>query len=115
KKIAEAEWQEARLKASQEIWTAYHAVQSARKQLRAAEACREAAGESFEATQVAYQNGLASFSDLVSAQNALAGARQQQVQSENAAYVALANLGYATGGIVVGEAGPHPLCYVHEM
>ncbi|MDR3143707.1 MAG: TolC family protein [Puniceicoccales bacterium] len=109
REVAEAEWQEARLKASQEIWTAYHAVQSTRKQLQAAESCREAARKSFEATQVAYQNGLASFSDLVSAQSALASARQQQVQTEDAAYVALANLGYATGGIVVGEASPHPL------
>jgi len=105
RKIAEADWEEARLKASQEIWTAHHALQSVLKQRRAAEACREAAEKSFEATDLAYQNGLASFSDLIAAQKSLATARQQQVQSENGACVALATLGYASGGIVVGEGG----------
>ncbi|MDR0444778.1 MAG: TolC family protein [Puniceicoccales bacterium] len=103
KKIAEADLQEAQLNASKEIWIAYHAFRSSLRQLKAAEASETAAEKSFEATQTAYQNGLASFSDLVSSQNALATSRQQRVQSENSAYVALATLGYATGGIVIGE------------
>jgi outer membrane protein len=103
KRVAEADLREAQLNASKEIWTAYHAFQSSLRQLKAAEAYETAAERSFGATQTAYQNGLASFSDLMTSQNALAASRQQRVQSENSVYVALAALGYATGGIVIGE------------
>jgi outer membrane protein TolC len=103
KKIAEADLREAQLNASKEIWTSYHAFQSSLRQLKAAEAYETAAEKSFGATQTAYQNSLASFSDLMTSQNTLAASRQQRVQSENGVYMALAALGYATGGIVIGE------------
>jgi outer membrane protein TolC len=93
----------AELRAAGEVWTQYFAYRSAHRQLLSGRALLEVAQESFSAAGIAYRSGLCSFLDLLSAQTALASARETLVAAENTFSTALAALAYAIGDLQVAE------------
>ncbi len=99
-RIAQAEFEQAKLKAQSEVWTYYFSFKSALKQLDAAKKYLASAQESFQSMIISYNNGLCKFTDLLSAQSCLANARQQFISSENNLLTTVSNLAYATGGII---------------
>ncbi|MDR2667983.1 MAG: TolC family protein [Puniceicoccales bacterium] len=105
RRIAGENLRSAGLKAAGEVWSQYHGHKSAHKQLISGRALLEAAKESFSAAELAYRNGLCSFTDVLGAQSALAAAREGLVAAENAFSTSLAALAYAVGdlGVIDGS------------
>ncbi len=102
-KIAQAEFEQAKLQAQSEVWTCYFAFKSAIKQLESARKVLESSQESFQSMLISYNNGLCKFTDLLTTQSSLANARLQLVNSEYNLLTAISNLAYSTGGIIGNE------------
>ena len=83
-----------------QVWTYYHNYQSSIKQVESAKAAVEASQEAFNATNVGYDNGVNSITDLLNAQYRLAQARQQNVAAEAALCNSIAQLAHATGALI---------------
>lgn len=66
---------------SLEVWKSYHALMSERESLRATEELMRNAQEAFNVAQGRYQAGVGNMIELLGAQNALSGARQQHIKS----------------------------------
>jgi outer membrane protein len=66
---------------SLEVWKSYHALMSERENLRATEELIRHAQEAFNVAQGRYQAGVGNMIELLGAQNALSGARQQHIKS----------------------------------
>jgi outer membrane protein TolC len=96
---AKHELQATKLDAATNIWVQYHKFKSSCRQLKAAKEYEKSSKEAFDSAQLAYTNGLASFTDLITAQQTLALARQKSVASKNNLAINLAALAYATGDI----------------
>lgn len=81
------------------IWTYYHAYQSALKQVASMKAAVEANEQAYEATRMGYESSVNSITDLLNAQNSLSTAREEQVQANATLAVSIARLAHATGAL----------------
>ncbi|MFP4351825.1 MAG: TolC family protein [Puniceicoccaceae bacterium] len=79
-----------------EIWTRFHEVRSARRQIESSDARLEAARKSFEFAQRAFDLGKTDLLHLLATQRDLAEARSQVIEANAALAVALAELSNAT-------------------
>jgi outer membrane protein len=103
---AEAELTSRRDRISVEVWTAYSNVQTALRQQESAAALLSASERSYTAALEAYQYGVKSFLDVVSAQRVLAQARAADVLARTRVFHDFANLAFRTGDLVSAGAKP---------
>ncbi|MDR0418251.1 MAG: TolC family protein [Puniceicoccales bacterium] len=83
-----------------EVWECFYALKSAVQKLNSAQNSERCAWEAFNYSQEAYANGLCSFTDLLTSQNALSVARKQLVCAKNDLSVSWVRLIYCTGRIL---------------
>jgi outer membrane protein len=83
-----------------EVWEHFYALKSAIQKLNSAQNSEQCARESANYAQEAYTNGLCSFTDLLTSQNALSVARKQLVCAKNDLSVSWVRLAYCTGKIL---------------
>ena len=83
-----------------QVWSAYATAQTALRQQKAAAALLDVATVSYDAAQEAYQNGLRSQLDVVSAQRTLADARAADIVARTQLLTNLAALAYQTGDLL---------------
>lgn len=76
--IAETEYERQKLNASSDLWTAWQQVRTAAATVSASQDLVASASESHRAALARYKAGLGSLIDVLTAQSALADARQQQ-------------------------------------
>lgn len=88
-----------------QVWSSYYALKTATKQLTAARDLLVSAKQSEDVALGRYKAGVGNILDLLSAQNALANARAQEVQARSAWFLALAELAHATGVLRLPEKG----------
>ncbi|MEM1058785.1 MAG: TolC family protein [Verrucomicrobiota bacterium] len=88
------------LMAVAEVVVAYVLLQSATEQVKAGRALVESSRQSFEATNIAYRNGLKNILDLLTAQNNLASAEASLATALTDMYTAAADLADATGSLL---------------
>jgi outer membrane protein len=86
-----------------QVWDAYHNFSTAKEQYRAYQALLVSASESYDVSLARYRNGAADITELLNAQNTLASARSQLIQSRMALYSQYAELLHAVGD---GVGGP---------
>lgn len=98
---------QARLQAVAQVFTSYWALRTAAQRVTTAANLLASATQSEEVARGRYAEGVGSILDLLSAQNALADARAQAVQSRWTWFSALAQLSRDAG--VLGPAGATPL------
>lgn len=82
-----------------DIWTYYHAYQSAVKQVASMNAAVEANEQAYEATRIGYENSVNTITDLLNAQNSLSTAREEQVSANSNLATSIARLAHATGAL----------------
>ncbi|MDR1435275.1 MAG: TolC family protein [Puniceicoccales bacterium] len=99
-KIARQQLKLKALDISSEVWEYFHALKSAIQKLDSAKETENCALEAFNYTKEAYGNGLSSFTDLLTSQNALSVARKQLVCAKNDLAVGWVQLAYCTGKIL---------------
>jgi outer membrane protein TolC len=109
---ARADAQATLLETTRDVWTAYNDSLKARKQVTYATSLQNSAKEDFDSLQAAFQNGLATITDLLSSQSALANARFEEANAESDYLLSLASLALSIGhighiGKVVPEQGGH--------
>lgn len=86
-----------RLETTRDVWTSYNDSLKARKRVTYALALVNSASENFNAAQAAFQNGLATITDLISSQSALAAARFEQAGAQADYLTSLASLSLSMG------------------
>lgn len=96
-KIAALELQAKELDVTSQVWEHFFALKSAKQKLEAAKESENCAQEAFNYTREAYQNGLCSFTDLLTSQNALSLARRQLVCAKNDLSIEWVQLAHASG------------------
>jgi len=111
-KAACAQLKQAQLKVMSEIWSFFYAFKSSLKQLEFSKAYLEAAQEAFCATTLGYRTGIKSMTDLLRAQDTLAQARVQYIQTQSTIAITLAHLAHATGRMDYELAQPSDF-YTH--
>lgn len=92
-----AQIRQAELAASAEIWSRYQLYETALTKYAFSLAALDSAAASRQAAMDSYTSGVRSLLDVLSAESQLAQTRGQAVASRQAAFIALANLAYATG------------------
>ena len=97
---ARADAEVTRLETTRDVWTSYNDSLKTRKAVESAEALTTSAQENFDAVQAAFQNGLATITDLIAAQNNLAIAHSEQGGASADYLTSLASLSLAMGEIV---------------
>lgn len=85
---------------AREVWTAYVEFCTAVRQQEAADTLLTSASTSYDASLDAYRYGVKNLVDLVSAENQLAQARLEHVQSHSNLLVSAVNLDYKTGNLL---------------
>ena len=88
-----------RLQVAAEVWNAYAALTTATQSVKSAEDLLESATQSEKVAAGRYKAGAGNILDLLSAQAALAGARQQRIQSGYGWFAARAALAQAMGAL----------------
>jgi len=86
-----------RLEATRDVWTSYNDSLKARKRVSYALSLVTSANENFNAAQAAFQNGLATITELISSQSALAAARFEQAGAQADYLTSLASLSLSMG------------------
>ena len=94
---ARADAEATRLETSRDVWISYQDSIKARKQVEYAASLLTSTKESFDSVNAAFKSGLATITDLVSSQSALANARFEQAGAEADYLVSLASLSLAMG------------------
>jgi len=89
------------------VWTAYYDFLSARKKYDASETLVTASEESYNANLQSHRHGLATITDLISAERDLMGARYTLVQSKADLLVSSSALVHAVGAESASNAPPH--------
>lgn len=108
-KAAREDLQQARLKATRDVWTAYQDNLSAARRVDYAEGFVASAKETFEATQSGYQSGLCTISEYSDAAGQLALARSARAGALAEYSTSLAAMAFAAGEPAVGgEPAPKP-------
>lgn len=91
------------LAASAEVWTRYHAYDTALQKYAFSVSYLESASAAYDMALNSYKAGVKSILDVLSAENVLAQARSQQIASRLEAFTALIRLAYATGVLEQGD------------
>lgn len=99
-KVAQLQLKSKVIDVTSQVWEHFFAYQSAAHKLDAAKESERCAEESFNYTREAYRNGLCSFTDLLTSQNALSLARRQLVCAKNDLSIEWMQLAYSTGKIL---------------
>ena len=99
----EANAEQIRLQVSLDVWKAYAELDSASQQLKATSALLASARENEEVALGRYQAGVGTIVDVLTAQSAAAGARQQRIGAEQAWQVARAELALSIGRLTSAE------------
>jgi outer membrane protein len=99
----EANADQIRLNVSLDVWNADAALDSAGQQLRASAALLASAEENAQLALGRYRVGAGTIVDVLTAQSALAGARQQRIAAERGWQVARAQLALALGRLTSAE------------
>lgn len=94
---ARANAETAKLETTRDVWVAYNDFLKTRKAVEYTDSQATSAKENFEAAQSAFQNGLATITDLISAQNNLANAHSEQAGANADYLTSLASLSLAIG------------------
>ena len=94
---ARSEAATAGLEATRDVWTAYNNSLKARKQVAYAANEAASASENFSSLHAAFTNGLATITDLLAAQSALANARFEQAGAQADYLTSLAALSLSMG------------------
>lgn len=97
-----------------DVWNYYHKYSSSVKQVASATAAVEASVEAFNATKVAYENGVSNITEFLNAQSRLATARQQKVSAEASLSVSIAQLAHATGSLTANIPGDEELASIQK-
>jgi outer membrane protein len=97
REAAEAELRAARLAAIGETWDAYFSLQAAVRQYEFGLALVRASEEAFEAVAAAYERGLATITELVTAERNLQQARSTLVSTRAGLLISAAELAFAAG------------------
>jgi outer membrane protein len=99
----EANAEQVRLSVSLDVWNGYAALDSAGQQLKASAALLKSAEENEQVALGRYKAGVGTIVDVLTAQSALAGARQQRIAAERGWQVAKAQLALALGRLSSAE------------
>ncbi len=99
----EANAEQVRLQVSLDVWNAYAALDSASQQLKATSALLASARENEEVALGRYEAGVGTIVDVLTAQSAAAGARQQRIGAEQGWQVARAQLALSIGRLASAE------------
>lgn len=105
---ARADAESARIETTQDVWTDYNNSLKARKRVEYATSLLASAKENFDSMQAAFQNGLATITELVSLQSALATARFEQAGAQADYLTSLASLSLAIGQVTPSSAQSKP-------
>jgi outer membrane protein TolC len=95
-----------------QVFSAYHALQTATRRVRTTQDLLNSATQSNEVALGRYKAGVGSVLDLLAAQTALAGARAQRVDARLAWSVSLAQLARAAG--ILDPSGESPLRFTTD-
>jgi outer membrane protein len=95
--VSEASLEQVELNVSLDVWNGYYNLNSANDQLAASAALLKTAEDNERVSIGRYEAGVGSMVDVLTAQTALATARQVRITAELAWYVARAQLVYALG------------------
>jgi outer membrane protein TolC len=87
-----------------EVWTAYSNAKTALRQQQAATALLAASEQSYSSALQAYNYGVRSVLDVVSAQRALAQARTANVSAHTQVLTQIANLAFRTGDLLHAQS-----------
>ena len=96
-RAAGAELEIQRLDTILDVWSSYYAVLTSRRRIQFAQAALGASQENFDATQAFFGDGLATITELVSAQSELAAARSERIRATADYLTAIASLTLAIG------------------
>ncbi|MBP5191581.1 MAG: TolC family protein [Opitutales bacterium] len=91
--------QRQQLEILRDVWTEFHAFQSAVQLLDSAKALETSAQESLQSARIGYQSGLNALLDVLSAQKTLSDARFKRIQSQADLAIHWARLAYVSGRI----------------
>lgn len=94
---ARADAESAKLETTRDVWISYNDFLKTRKAVEYTDSQASSAKENFDAAQSAFQNGLATITDLISAQNNLANAHSEQAGANADYLTSLASLSLAMG------------------
>ncbi|KAB2640314.1 MAG: TolC family protein [Verrucomicrobia bacterium] len=95
--MARANAESTRLETTRDVWTDYNNSLKARKRVEYANSLLSSAKENFDSMEAAFKNGLATITELVSLQSALATARFEQAGAQADYLTSLASLSLAMG------------------
>ena len=99
----EANAEQVRLGVSFDVWNGYAGLDSAGQQLKATSSLLASAVENEQVALGRYQAGVGTIVDVLTAQSALAAARQQRIAAERGWQVARAQLALALGRLTSAE------------
>ncbi len=99
----EANAEQVRLAVSLDVWSGYSGLDSAGQQLKATASLLASAVENEQVALGRYQAGVGTIVDVLTAQSALAAARQQRIAAERGWQVARAQLALALGRLTSAE------------
>lgn len=100
KRAAEAQLDSARDQAANLVWSSYVAAKIAFRRLETSNVLLTSAQTSYDAAQASFEHGLATYVDVLNAEEALAQARNEQVQAASQILTDLAQLAYQTGDLL---------------
>ncbi len=95
--VSEANLEQVELNVTQDVWSGYYNLESANKQLATTADLLKTAEQNLEVSIGRYKAGVGSIVDVLTAQSALATARQVRINAELGWFVARAQLAYALG------------------
>ncbi len=97
---AQDQMSELRNQATREVWTTYIAFRTAMRKEQAAEALLNSAGMSYSASLDAYQYGVKSLVDVLTAEKQLAQARLSSVSARSQLFLDAVSLEFVTGNLL---------------
>lgn len=100
KRAAEQKLNSLRDVATNQVWSSYIAAKVAFRRLDTSKVLLTAAQTSYDAASASFKQGLATYVDVVTAEQALAQARNEEVQAEVQVFSDLAQLAYRTGDLL---------------
>lgn len=102
---ARASLKQAEQSVVQEVWDGYQNFNTAGEQYKASKTLLASAQESYNVSLAQYQNGLADITELLNAQNTLASARAQLIDSRMSLFNSYAELLHAVGSELPPSSG----------
>ena len=100
KRIAQEKLNSMRDAATNQVWSSYISSKVAFRRLDTSKVLLQAAQTSYDAASASFKQGLATYVDVVTAEQALAQARNEEVQAETQVLRDLAQLAYRTGDLL---------------